>query len=79
MIVQINRTFQRGELLGTKRSLLFLADRGPLAVVIAGANVHDAKLLESTLDAIIVKRPNPKEEEQHLCVDVGVCPRGNRF
>lgn len=56
---------------GTKRSLLTEADGGPLAIVIAGANVHDAKLLEATLDAVIVKRPNPKEFEQHLCLDKG--------
>jgi len=57
--------------LGTKRSLLTEADGGPLAVVIAGANVHDAKLLEATLDAVVVERPNPKEFKQHLCLDKG--------
>jgi len=36
---------------GTKRSVLVEADGGPLAVVIDGANVHDCKLLEATLDA----------------------------
>ncbi len=57
---------------GTKRSLLTEADGGPLAVVVvAGANVHDCKLLESTLKAIIVKRPKPQEVEQHLCLDKG--------
>lgn len=56
---------------GTKRSVLTEADGGPLAVVIAGANVHDAKLLEKTLDAVIVERPSPKEVEQHLCLDKG--------
>ncbi len=34
---------------GTKRSLLVEADGGPLAVVIAGANVHDTKLLEKNI------------------------------
>ncbi len=58
---------------GTKRSLLTEADGGPLAVVIAGANVHDAKLLEDTLSAIVVERPTPKEFEQHLCLDKGYC------
>ena len=56
---------------GTKRSLLTEADGGPLAVVIAGANVHDTKLLEATLDAIVVERPSPKKVEQHLCLDKG--------
>lgn len=56
---------------GTKRSVLVEADGGPLAVVIAGANVHDTKRREKTLEAVIVKRPNPKELEQHLCLDKG--------
>lgn len=56
-----------------KRSLLVEADGGPLAVVIAGANVPDFKLLEATLDAIVVvERPEPTEEApQHLCLDKG--------
>ena len=45
---------------------------GPLSIVVAGANVHDAKLLEATLDAIVVERPQPTEEKpQHLCLDKG--------
>lgn len=45
---------------------------GPLSVVVAGANVHDTKLLEATLDAIVVERPQPTEEApQHLCLDKG--------
>lgn len=56
---------------GTKRSLLTEADGGPLAVVIAGANVHDAKLLEHTLNAIVVERPKTQQIEQHLCLDKG--------
>lgn len=56
-----------------KRSLLVEADGGPLAVVIAGANVPDFKLLEATLDAaVVVERPEPTEEApQHLCLDKG--------
>jgi len=45
------------------------ADGGPLGVEIAGANVHDTKLLAATLDAIVVERPDPAELEQHLCLD----------
>ena len=57
---------------GVKRSLLVEADGGPLAVVIAGANVPDFKLLEATLEAIVVARPEPTEEApQHLCLDAG--------
>lgn len=55
-----------------KRSLLVEASGGPLAVVIAGANVHDTKLLAATLDAIVVARPQPTEERpQRLCLDLG--------
>jgi putative transposase len=55
-----------------KRSLLVEAAGGPLAVVIAGANVHDTKLLAATLDAIVVERPHPTlERPQHLCLDLG--------
>jgi putative transposase len=55
-----------------KRSLLVEAAGGPLAVVIAGANVHDTKLLAATLDAIVVERPQPTPERpQHLCLDLG--------
>lgn len=43
----------------------------PLGVALAGANVHDTKMLERTIDAMIVKRPNPKRHEQHLCLDKG--------
>ena len=48
------------------------ADGGPLGVVLAGANVHDAKLLEQTIEAIVVDRPEPtKDDPQHLCLDKG--------
>ena len=53
-----------------KRSLLVEAGGGPLAVVVAGANVHDTKLLADTLCAIVVERPKPTEQAlQHLCLD----------
>lgn len=55
-----------------KRSLLVEATGGPLAVVIAGANVHDTKLLAATLAAVVVERPQPTPERpQHLCLDLG--------
>jgi putative transposase len=57
---------------GVKRSILVEADGGPLAVVLAGANVRDDKLLEATLEAVVVERPRPTEEApQHLCLDKG--------
>lgn len=44
----------------------------PLSVVIAGANRHDMKLARATLDAILVKRPEPTlEQPQGLCLDKG--------
>jgi len=40
--------------------------------VIAGANVHDTKLLAATLDAVVVPRPPPTPDHpQHLCLDKG--------
>lgn len=48
------------------------ADGGPLGVVVAGANVHDCKLLKRTIEAIVVERPEPTPKEpQHLCLDKG--------
>ena len=48
------------------------AEGGPLGAAIAGANVHDTKLLAATLEAIVVARPQPTEEvPQHLCLDKG--------
>lgn len=44
---------------------------GPLGVAIAGANVHDAKMLRATIEAIVVPRPDPEPHEQHLCLDKG--------
>ena len=39
-------------------------------MVVAGANVHDTKLLAATLEAVIVPRPEPtKERPQHLSLD----------
>ena len=65
---------------GTKKSLLVERQGGPLAVVIAGANVHDAKLLAATLEALVVERPAPTDERpQHLCLDKGYDnPTGHR-
>ena len=41
---------------------------GPLGAVIAGANVHDCKLLEATIEAVVVDRP---DTVQRLGVDRG--------
>lgn len=57
---------------GTKRSVIVEADGGPLGVIVAGANVHDTKLLKETIESIVVQRPAPtKKSPQHLCLDKG--------
>ena len=41
-------------------------------MVIAGGNVPDFKLLEATLDAVVIERPQPSQSApQHLCLDKG--------
>ncbi len=57
---------------GRKRSLL-VDERGvPLSLVASGASVHDVKLLEATLEGIVVARPEPDDENpQHFCADAG--------
>jgi putative transposase len=56
---------------GTKKSLVVDGDGGPLGVTIAGANVVEQKLLKETIEAIVVERPVPTDEEQNLCLDKG--------
>ena len=58
--------------MGTKRSVLVDEKGLPLAIVISGANTHDIKLLEETLDHIVMQRPDLDEEHpQNLCLDAG--------
>ena len=49
-------------------------------MVLAGANVRDDKLLEATLDAIVVERPEPTDEapQQRLCLDKGYANEPSR-
>jgi putative transposase len=55
-----------------KRSVLTDGRGVPLGVAIAGANVHDQKLFDATLDSIPVRRPRPApRKRQHLCCDKG--------
>jgi putative transposase len=54
---------------GTKKSVLVEQTGGPLGVCIDGANVHDTKLLEQTISAIVVERPDPEQLIQNLCLD----------
>jgi len=70
--------------MGTKRSLLTDEKGLPLSVILDGANRHDVKLLEATLDSIVIDRPEATSEApQNLCLDAGytgsvqaVKPRG---
>ena len=57
---------------GVKRSILVDQHGGLLAAVVAGANVHDQRLLAPTLDALVLPRPAPAPAApQHLCLDRG--------
>ena len=58
--------------MGTKRSVLSDGHGLPLGVVLDGANRHDSKLLEDTLDDIVIARPEVTQEHpQNLCLDAG--------
>ena len=57
---------------GSKKSIVTDRHGGPLSIVVAGANVIDAKLLDKTIEAVVVDRPKPtKTKPQHLCLDKG--------
>jgi putative transposase len=61
----------RGKL-GTKRSVLTDGHGLPLGVAVDGANRHDMTLVDATLAAIMIKRPEPTATPpQHLCLDKG--------
>ncbi len=49
--------------------MLTEADGGPVAVVVKGANIHDSLLLQDALEAVIVEPPDPRQQEQNLCLD----------
>ncbi len=55
-----------------KRSLLTEGHGLPIGLTIAGANRHDMKLVRSTIQSIIIERPEPTEEQpQGMCLDKG--------
>src|SRR5262249_43951260 len=57
---------------GTKKSILVDQNGGPLSAIIAPAQVVDAKLLEQTIEATVVERQKPTDNEpQNLCLDAG--------
>jgi putative transposase len=64
---------------GTKKSLLTDADGGPLSLVVAPANVNDHKLLEATIEAMVIERPESTEQApQNLCLDKGYDNKSSR-
>ena len=61
----------RGKL-GAKRSLLTEANGVPVGLAVEGANRHDKKLVEATLESIPVARPEATAEKpQGMCLDKG--------
>jgi putative transposase len=57
---------------GTKKSVLVDEQGGPLGLVIDGANIPDCKLLEATIEAVVIERPEPTAAApQNLCLDKG--------
>ena len=53
--------------------MLLVDERGaPLSIIVTGANRHDVTQLVSTLDAIVVERPEVRPyHPQNLCADAG--------
>ena len=44
----------------------------PVGLAVAGATRHDMKLVEATLDSLVVERPQPTDElPQGMCMDKG--------
>jgi transposase len=41
----------------------------PVSIVLSGANIHDVKLLEPTLETAVIERPDATKMPQHLCTD----------
>ena len=55
-----------------KRSLLTEGHGVPIGLTIEGANRHDMKLVQPTIESIIVERPELSEEHsQGMCLDKG--------
>ena len=55
-----------------KRSLLTEGHGVPISLSIEGANRHDMKLVRTTIECIVVERPEPTEEQpQGMCLDKG--------
>ena len=58
--------------MGTKRSLLTEGYGIPIGVAVDGANRHDMKLVERTLEATMIQRPEPTPDHpQNMYLDKG--------
>jgi putative transposase len=56
---------------GTKISILTDKNGIPISAVVAPANRNDNMLMEATLEAIQIQRPDPTDDKQNLCADKG--------
>jgi len=57
---------------GVKRSLLTEACGVPIGLAIDGANRHDCRMVEATIESIPVERPKAtKQKAQGMCLDKG--------
>src|SRR3990172_3130128 len=57
---------------GSKRMLLVDERGAPLSIIVTGANRHDVTQLATTLDSIVVERPEVRPyHPQNLCADAG--------
>ena len=55
-----------------KRSLLTEASGVPIGLAVDGANRHDSKMVEATIQSIPVARPKPtRRNRQGMCLDKG--------
>jgi putative transposase len=58
--------------IGTKRSLLTDGQGVPLGIEVSGANTHDKRMVEATLECIPTERPeSTKRNPQNMCLDKG--------
>lgn len=57
---------------GVKRSVLTEGHGVPIGLEVEGANRTDMKLVRSTIESIVINRPNPTQEHpQGMCLDKG--------
>jgi putative transposase len=57
---------------GTTRRVLTDGQGMPLGVAVDGANRHEMKRVDATLEAMMIKRPEPMATwPQHVCLDKG--------